>query len=346
MKDLVYHLPLMVSTGQVEHTELTTGFKTVKTFSSREGTVELVKSRREGQLRIIKSVRHENPRKPPHEAYMLSRLGRQHDNIVKLYAAELSSTGHGLMCFEYCSGGNIYDQCNKFDSMNMPVPILFALHIWVSMADALAFLHHGLKHVHGSTYRKVCDGLSIVHSDIKDDNVYLRFDSSNKSRAGPRSFVEWAAGASHALRKGKEDALPQIVLADFGMCVAAGEHFRGGCEAFLAPECKFTKGRRMNHKSDIYSMGVLMKSILDRESKCLWPILTDPKKAAIHIAYKGLGMTEVLRSMLAVNPAERGDFSGTKGCGLLSQISKFRKERDRLIDAGAQINPNHWVSKP
>lgn len=347
MPNTVYDLPLMVREGQMETVSLSTGFSTVKIFSSREGTVELVRSRRTGKLRIIKSVRHNDRRKPPHEAYILSRQGRQHDNIIRLYAAELTSTGRGLMCFEYCNGGDLFEQCRKFDSLGIPTPTLFALHIWVSLADALAFLHHGLMHDQGSVYRKICHGETMLHSDIKEDNIYLRFPSaargvSNSAGGSSHRFARWAAGASHEVW-GVNGNMPEVVLADFGMSVPLGD-FRGGCKPYLPPECRYSNSPNPTNKADIYSLGVTMKCILDRESD-IWPIFTDPKEAAIHIEYKGLGMTNVLRSMLAIDPAGRGDFSGTRGRGLLKEISKFRKQRDEMIDLGVEIDPSLWNIK-
>ncbi|KAM0719217.1 hypothetical protein Q7P37_005122 [Cladosporium fusiforme] len=310
----VYNLPLMASIGQLD-TSLNTGYSTVRKFDSREGTVQLVRSRRSGKLRIIKSVRHHDLRKPPHEALILSRLSQQHPNIIRIYAAELNA--HlGTMLFEYCDGGDLFGQSKKFDSLGIPTPVLFALHLWCSLGDALAFLHHGLMYDrHSNTYRKICDSPSIIHSDIKDDNIYLRHDGNS---------------------------LPTVVLADFGMACEQGS-YRGGCEAFLPPECRFTKSPRATNKSDIYSLGVTMMSVLNRKSG-LWPVLTDPKKVEIHIEYMGLGMTTCLKSMLAINPNNRGDFSGTQGLGLLSQISKFRKERDRMLALGVRIHRSLWKS--
>lgn len=321
MPNIPFHLPLMARTGQVQDSStVQQAFEPVKKFSSREGVVELAKSKRSGQLRIIKSVRHISWHEPPNEAKMLSQLDQVHPNIVRLYAAELNARiGFSLMCFEYCSGADLFDQVQRFEQHGVSLPPLFALHCVVSIAEGLSFIHSG--HVYSEsrgTYERTCTN-GIIHRDIKSDNCYLRFP-------------------------GKIAGLPDVVVADFGLsCSPADAHPGCGCIPYMSPECRYGSSR-ITHKTDIYSFGVMFHEILANSSKT-WPMHKDPKKAVVSRTYAGLGFSELLQSCLAIKPKDRGNFSGFTGSGMLNEILRFRQERDRKARNESKVDERHWVAR-
>jgi serine/threonine protein kinase len=192
-RNYIYPLPFGSSGGS---TQLQDAFKVVKRFDSREGKVELVESRRSpGKLRIIKSIKHGDKSRLPVEARALTYRplvnGARHTNIIHMFQCELSPLGWALMCFEYCSGGDLWEQVHG--RKGRTVTPLFALHIAISVAEALAFLHHGLVYDQGNRYIETSRGEAVVHQDIKEDNVFLRFPG--KTGGG----------------------LPDVVLADTGL---------------------------------------------------------------------------------------------------------------------------------
>ncbi|KAL1590664.1 hypothetical protein WHR41_00571 [Cladosporium halotolerans] len=312
-----YHLPLMASSGQTERASLDHDFVTVKTFDSREGKVRLVRHKGTDKLRIIKSVRHDNRQKPPREARGLARLPQLHPNIIRLFAAELDFNGNGKMLFEYCRGGDLLQQCERFDSLNMNVPPLFALHIWISVGEALAFLHHGKVHDFGRNYRRVSGHREpLVHCDIKEDNVFLKWP-------------------------GQRSGLPDVVLSDFGLS-SSHPTPGNGCVPYFSPECRANKVRHLTYKTDIYSFGVMMHQILNFRVG-FWPPGKNPDDVNVDKEYKGMGFTYVLRKCLIHKACKRGDFSSTSSPGLLGHLADFREKRSQMLqDSRQMIRPEWW----
>jgi serine/threonine protein kinase len=296
-------------------------FRLIKTFESREGVVELVSSKRNpGKLRIVKSVKHTDRHRPPAEARALSRRllanGGYHPNIIEMYTTEMSPNGFALMLFEYCTGGDLFTQLQS----RRATP-LFALHILISIAEALAFLHHLMVYERGN-YRRISHSEPLVHSDIKDDNVFLRFPGTTT-----------------------DGGLPDVVLADFGLSNLESHTKPGwGCVPFMSPECRTGSASRLTHKTDIYSFGVMMESVLNHSGNGFWPLWKNPRDLIIDRSYQDLGFTDVLRKCLVVRAADRGDFSSTRS-GMLANLLKFRDKRSAMLRNGEMIKKSYWVAK-
>ena len=211
-----YHLPLMSETGPIQPMFLPTGFSWIKDIESREGKVQLAEPLKSPQhapakLRIIKSVRHEDRSCPPAEARILGNLAQLHPNIIRLFCCDLNivdGLGYAQMLFEFCRGGDLLQQ-----SRYRRATPFFALHVVISIAEALAFLHHGLAPDRPYLYKRVMHGEAIVHQDIKEGNIFLRFPGSSQG-----------------------GSLPDIVLADFGLANPASQTVPGvGCIGLCRP---------------------------------------------------------------------------------------------------------------
>jgi len=318
-RNFVYKLPFGSSGGSVQ---LQDAFKVVKRFDSREGKVELVESKRSpGKLRIIKSVKHKDKSRLPGEARALTYRplvnGARHTNLIHLFQCELSPLGWALMCFEYCSGGDLWEQVHG--PKGRTVTPLFALHIVISISEALAFLHHGLIYDQGG-YTKIAEGEAIVHHDIKPDNIFLR---PSKTGSG----------------------LPDVVLADTGLSnLASRTHPGWGCKPFMSPECLHRTVSHLTHKTDMYSFGVMMEQMLNHCTKEFWPMYKDPQTLMIDVQYKGLGITNVLKSCLESRAHDRGDFSGFTGRGMLWDVLKWREKRSERLRNGETIDRSYWAA--
>lgn len=165
-KNHVYPLPF-ATVGVVQ---IQDGFTHVKSFDSREGQVEVVQSKRTGRLRIVKSVKHSSKTRLPAEARALCRRpmpgGGRHPNLIHLIQCELNpAAGFALQMFEYCEYGDLCVQTQG--PKGRTVTALLALHIAISLAEAMAFLHHGKIHDQ-DTYKQIHHGEPMVHGDIKD----------------------------------------------------------------------------------------------------------------------------------------------------------------------------------
>ena len=142
------------------------------------------------------------------------------------------------------------------------VPAVFLLHVYVSLVEALLFVHHGyrsLKEAEAQT--QVLNHLTIIHGDIKPENILLRWPANREP-----------------------EGLPDIVLADFGAAQLASETtFICGTQSFDSPEVAYvTSLRRTNRadyeicktipimtpRSDIYQLGHVMHLL---STYHLWP---------------------------------------------------------------------------
>lgn len=322
MPNIVYPLPITPS----KHVSIQHDFNLVKTFDSREGVVELVRSKRTSRLRIVKSVAHNDRHRLPAEAKAIARLPlvnhASHTNIIKLLQCELNPYKNcALMLFEHCSGGDLYEQLKRRRASP-----LFALHIFISISEALAFLHHGLVYNRNGSYREVAHAGPVIHQDVKDDNVFLRW--GNEQTGG---------------------GLPDIVLADFGLANVPSQARPGcGCIPFMSPECRFGNRGRLTTRTDVYSFGVMMHRTLDSTTATdgFWPLGKNPADVILDGTYRGLGFTDVLRKCLAYNASDRGDFDDSSRSGMLPSVAGFRAKRRAMIDRGERIDRSYWVAKP
>jgi hypothetical protein len=95
----------------------------------------------------------------------------------------------------------------------------------------------------------------------------------------------------------------------------------------------------------MYSFGVMMEQMLNHCTKAFWPMFEDPQNVVIDVQYKGLGLTDVLKSMLQINASDRGDFSGFTGEGMLWNVLRFREKRSAMLKNGESVDRSYWVAK-
>jgi serine/threonine protein kinase len=162
----------------------------------------------------------------------------------------------------------------------------------------------------------------VVHQDCKHDNCFLRFPG--KTGGG----------------------LPDVVLADHGLSNLETRTRPGcGCVPYMSPECFHRTVPYLSHKTDMYSFGVMMEQMLNHCTKAFWPMFEDPQNVVIDVQYKGLGLTDVLKSMLQINASDRGDFSGFTGEGMLWNVLRFREKRSAMLKNGESVDRSYWVAK-
>lgn len=287
----------------------------------------------------------------PDEAKILLQTlkGAQHPNVIQMFGVEKSwEPGRHLLLLEYCSGGDLLDQLRHFgalskhaygssqhklvrkslptDTLAHPllatgschVPAMFLLHLFVGLAQALAFIHDTTEHE------------AVIHGDIKPDNVLLRWSPPNKC------------------------GLPDVVLADFGASQLESKSYGvTGTPGYDSPEVfEVTKLRHteprvfqqkktqriMTTKSDIYQLGHVMYLFAAMRR---WKTGADPETLALPAEYttthcRNLAVT--IAWCLAVTPSKRPS-AGTR---LLPLVQTFREQRDLLFSERGALPRACW----
>ena len=204
---------------------LDTRWKLVRKIAAgAEGATELHKSRRTGELVIIKKASsYVIADDIPREVKILQDKLGKHPRILDMMNWEYENDWRIdrrslLMVYEYCAGGDLSKWCEGGMSES------FLWHVFTQLAEALAYLHEGYTRYERSWppdgWRRV------VHCDIKPDNVLLR---------KPRT---------------SEQPYPDVVLADFGYATLGKEHAQPGHTDYAPPELP-----KITPKYDVWSLG-------------------------------------------------------------------------------------------
>ena len=174
-----------------------------------EGPCTLMRRNCDGHLRVTKSVR--SPiifqDKPVEAKVLLDIVSSRHKNIIHLldyeYLPEISLVQYH---FEYCSGGDLFNLCERYYEHDACFPEAFIWKVFLQLTEALEFLHRPFSQ----------DRLGIVHRDVKSANVFLR-----PSQDG--------------------SAYPDAVLADFGFATTEfATYGPGGTASYQVSILQFT----------------------------------------------------------------------------------------------------------
>ena len=228
--------------------------------SGTEGECTKVRSTTTGEIFVakhIKSSRIATGYKGL-EAIILIHDLDPHPNLVKLFGAEEAPDDRIKLYFELCDAGDLSKQIDHMWNVgprqfDMKIcPEVFALHCFFQLLEALAYIHYGFRYEGNGEYSQSAGHTSIVHADLKPQNVLLRWNASANNECG----------------------MPDVVLADFGLSVYAHKS-KGyaGSSKYMAPEVHYLYklkisgspdfARRMNDhvltpKSDMWSLGATM----------------------------------------------------------------------------------------
>ena len=173
-----------------------------------------------------------------------------HPNIVAVYDAEVT----GVQCWiasEYCRGTTLKDWLSRRAA---PVSPRAAVELVLSLAEAASYAHTR----------------GVLHRDIKPSNVLLqiREDAAPNPNGKPVKPV-LSRQDENDLTTVKE--LPEYVpkLADFGLARIddeSGDETRSGAQlgtpAYMAPEQIEGNRARIDRRTDVYGLGVLLYELL------------------------------------------------------------------------------------
>jgi serine/threonine protein kinase len=231
--------------------------------SGAEAITSLTKSTKTGRVYVVKRFAEypefsnssfQEGQPLPNEAKLLLVSLRSHPNILRAFGCDILGCHKGgykaNLYSEYCAGGDLIDHVRTVASSKHTAPESLALHVFISLAQALAYLHRGLHwDPKANRYWQEPGAITYVHGDIKPANV----------------FVRWSDEA-------KRTGLPEVVLGDLG-CTQPENAFKGltGTEGYMAPEvahvCSLSKTNPVEYRvkrravghmktaTDVFSLG-------------------------------------------------------------------------------------------
>lgn len=320
--------------------------------SGSEGRCFVKKSKTTGKLFVVKHTkpvmlegpgdreqRDSRTHKYPNEARILMHTlqsNRGHVQLLDIVPDE-EEIGRYYLWLEYCSGGDLFTQINHWlDTRRAPVPEQFLLHVFVSLADALAFIHHGLRSRGDGRYTEDAFYIDVIHGDIKVENIFLRW--TDNSLGG----------------------MPEVVIGDFGVAKKVGKRnakLNCGTPDYHAPE---DVGNYMNSTapssiqaylemvdkrttaSDIYAFGQVVYQIAAKEHDPR-PIGKDPTHLQISREYETPNLREAIVKCLAIDPKQRAQASFDTRLGLLPDINRFRTARNALVQRRGNLDRMEWA---
>lgn len=324
--------------------------------SSSEGEVSLVKAKSSGKLYVVKHTLTEH-RLPedwklpkddaeyhyPNEARIVQDTLGPHPNLINIYEVteDRDKSGRFKLWMEFASAGDLYAQLDYwFVKRRSPVPETFLLHLIVEMVQALAFIHHGLRYAGNGKWTQDESFKSVIHGDIKPDNIFLRWGTDPKG------------------------GLPEVVLGDFGVARVAGDNRvkkMPGTDIFHAPEdrkilgdAEFSKdtidlyltvGDHRTVAADMYSFGQILYMMASKEINPR-EIGKDPSDIRVSRDFDTPEIRELIVRCLAVDPAKRAEASFRDAVGILPLVEKIRKVRDERVQKLYPLDPLEWKCPP
>ncbi|KAL5576135.1 hypothetical protein UlMin_017834, partial [Ulmus minor] len=121
------------------------------------GNYKLYKGNHEDREIAVKMFNGGYLKEIANEAAIASRMSC-HNNVLKLLGCCLE-TEWPILVFEYPKMGNLADCINRTD-LDLPLALELRLRIAMKVANAVAYLHHGLSK-------------KFIHGDIKSSNIFL-----------------------------------------------------------------------------------------------------------------------------------------------------------------------------
>jgi hypothetical protein len=121
-----------------------------------EAQTHLTKSMTTGRVYVVKRFTqypvftdepssHRGDQPLPNEATVLLKALRPHPNILRAFGCDRFGGMISNLYTEHCSGGDLTEQMLHFYKINRTPPEKFVLHVFISLAHALCYIHNGLR---------------------------------------------------------------------------------------------------------------------------------------------------------------------------------------------------------
>ena len=197
------------------------------------GSCFLLERRTDKALRVCKVIRGVTEKgrdQMLREVHVLRDILPPNERILRAYEV-IQNPRQCQLYFEYCDGGDLRHFIRFYKSHNTSIPESFIWHAFIQLSEALAFIHYGYDYRHGWTQNLPIDWQSVIHADLKPENVFLRL---------PTRPWEY----------------PSLVLGDFGAA-----QFQPGCDyvgtfQWMPPEIP-----SYSCKADVWSLGAIIHAL-------------------------------------------------------------------------------------
>lgn len=315
-----------------------------------EAKTSLTKSTTTGKMYVVKRyfrfpVPEDNAaiqqcrRNPlPNEATVLLKALRSHPNVLRAFGCDRVGPRRCDLYTEFCDGGDLQNKIRECRRHNLVAAEHFTLHVFISLTEALAYLHHGLRwDSEKEQYLQEPGFTSFIHGDIKPENTFLRWSD-----------------------KAERHGLPDVVLGDLGMSAPA-DHYVGICgtSGYAAPEVqmiwdleemdpedrdpeaiKKVKHWHLTRATDIYSLGQTIHRLSTNKYHAIG---ADPGTTPVVASEEGMigvrlgcdpawyeskALTNVVQACLQANPVHRPEALEND---LLEHVVLFKKELEKQV---------------
>lgn len=302
-----------------------------KLGESSEGQVWLKKSKKTSELLAVKVLKRkaqsDHVGDLPIEVLLHLNL-RSHPHIAFLTQVDIVDRQiHLGMSWE--NGGDLIDYLKRRDRLGFSGDghKVFVIHLAIQLAEALAFLHHGLRRNTKGQWETESgwkrDSHALIFGDLKPDNCVIHFSPANDY-----------------------GILPCLRLCDTGHMTLASSPLRvAGSPLYFCPEVAAAdaglKGHPMSTASDVWTFGATIYFMITGRH---WKSSADPRFMRLPADYDELGFTRFLQMCLQANPKCRPTMDCHLGHGILhSIIAQACDLRDDLMYQSKTCDRDFWV---
>ncbi|KAL9120807.1 MAG: hypothetical protein Q9187_002633 [Circinaria calcarea] len=287
-------------------------YKKINTIrAGGQGECVLVERSSDRKLLVLKKMR--NPLLTggvPCEVRVLKDVLPPCPLIIKFHQAILQQPETHLF-FDYCDGGDLHDLIDNYTLHQSVIPEAFVWHVFVQLAQALAFIHYG---VNPSERHAPSSWNKVIHRDIKPANIFLKSRSDGK--------------------------YPHVVLGDFGLAAVATDPDYNSISCNGTPSWRAPELPEATARSDVWSLAAIIHAMAhhgrtplksmpktwpnDRRNRERWE--TDPEVRApwkIDHLYSST-LQKWMMAGLEPNPGRR-----TSSLDLVKQMTPEGEQRSR-----------------
>jgi len=295
---------------------------------SSEGAVYLAKHNRNGKFVAMKilhrKARSRDISELSEDCLFHLRKIPYHRHILFMSQVDITSDAQIWQCLSFCNAGDLLDYGERIrdHTLSRDGQLIFVLHVFIQLGEALAFLHHGLSRDRitgrwtvATRYR------SILHNDVKPDNIMLHFQTLN------------------------DFGMPDIRLGDFGAAtLASSPPPCAGTPDYFSPEAKIYdegfEGPPMQRASNVYTFGLTLHWLITGNR---WAPAKPPKRLRLPREYEMMGFTRIIKNCLNLDPRLRPTMDCHPVSGLMQRVDCAYKERAQLHGGPGLLGYTFWV---
>ncbi|KAI9866057.1 MAG: G2-specific serine/threonine protein kinase, partial [Pleopsidium flavum] len=222
-----------------------------------QGSCVLFRRSRDKKLMVRKTItRPKLSQGIPLEIRILRDILPTHRRIANLYHA-FTFELHTELYLEYCDAGDLHDLIDEYAFHNTTIPESFLWHVFIQLAEALAFIHYGwsIEDTQSCTTGSRPAWNRVIHRDIKPANIFMIFRTRHRFQT----------------------SYPDIKLGDFGLAAVTTDASHTadsycGTYAWQPPELP-----EATAKGDVWSLGAIVHALAHQGSPPLadippfWP---------------------------------------------------------------------------